>query len=490
MPACAVLHVTSLPGGGVDRHIRDIARGSPRRHLAWHAAEGCDAIEVLGERRVHALAPDATQGRGAALADWLRRQGVGLVHAHSVAAAPRERAAWAASALGVPTIATLHDVLFLRPDGFEPGAPRTPDAAWLMQTGTFLAAAAERVAPSDFIAGLARRFLPGLEVAVIPNGSPTRAAPCAREPRPEFAARRPRRAALVLGAIGPHKGARVIEEAAALLEGSGIAIVVVGYLDTQLDPGWRSPHLFIHGAWDDDEVAALAAAYGAQLALFPNQAPESFSYTLSDAWDAGLPALVAPEGALAERVARTGAGWLLPAGFGAAEVAAELRRLLSPAGEAELARVKSVLSNEDAGRVPRLDEMTRSLEALYARFGIDPAAPAEPDSRPAQELIARSLDGALFRQELARAADELAQVKAALAAERDAAERFRGEARGWIAKLEADVAALNGQLAEEVAERRRLGEENAHLALHKAAFDLLPRRLRSWLLRKAGDARS
>ena len=45
MGACAVLHVTSLLGGGVDRHIRDIARGVPRPHLFWHAAENAEVIE-------------------------------------------------------------------------------------------------------------------------------------------------------------------------------------------------------------------------------------------------------------------------------------------------------------------------------------------------------------------------------------------------------------------------------------------------------------
>ena len=41
------------------------------------------------------------------------------------------------------------------------------------------------------------------------------------------------------------------------------------------------------------------------------QGPETFSYTLSEAWHAGLPALVPPIGALAERVADSGAGWVM-----------------------------------------------------------------------------------------------------------------------------------------------------------------------------------
>jgi hypothetical protein len=39
--------------------------------------------------------------------------------------------------------------------------------------------------------------------------------------------------------------------------------------------------------------------------------PETFSFTLSEAWAAGRPAVVPPIGALVDRVSATGAGWVL-----------------------------------------------------------------------------------------------------------------------------------------------------------------------------------
>jgi glycosyltransferase involved in cell wall biosynthesis len=486
MVACSVLHVAPLLGGGVDRHIRDIARGVPRAHLFWHVA---DAAEVIEDPRARRYFPLADGAMNESLAGWLRGRGVGVVHAHAVDKASRARATWAAEALGAPIIATLHDVLFLRREGLEPGAPRDADPAWLAGTSAFLAGAAARIAPSEYLAALAREHLPGQEIAVVPNGSPPPAPSSPRMPNADYAARALDRVAIVMGAIGPHKGARVLEQAADLLEGTRVGIVVIGYVDAQVDPGWRGPNLYIHGAYDDDQVAALVRAYRGEVALFPNQAPESFSYALSDLWQAGLPAIVPPEGALAERVRRHGAGWLLPEGFGAREVADALQRILSPAAAGELARVKSVLLLADSGRVPPLDAMTRSLDALYARFGLDAGAPVDTQSAPAQELLARNLDGALFRQELARVADELAQVKAGLALEREGAERFAREAREWIAKLERDVADLKASLEAEVNERRRLGEENARLSIHEQALALLPRIIRSRLLKKVIDGR-
>ena len=55
---------------------------------------------------------------------------------------------------------------------------------------------------------------------------------------------------------------------------------------------------------------ALLAHYRARMVAFPSAGPETFSFTLSEAWAAGLPVVVPPFGALGERVADAGAGWL------------------------------------------------------------------------------------------------------------------------------------------------------------------------------------
>src|SRR5262245_24273103 len=115
MSVPAVLHVTSFPGGGVDRYIRDIARTTARRHLVWHVGDGAQAIEIAGEQRYYPLARTALNEGSSELAAWLRAQGVGLVHAHSVSEGTRERVQWARRELDIKAIATLHDVLFLRP---------------------------------------------------------------------------------------------------------------------------------------------------------------------------------------------------------------------------------------------------------------------------------------------------------------------------------------------------------------------------------------
>jgi hypothetical protein len=247
--------------------------------------------------------------------------------------------------------------------------------------------------------------------------------------------------------------------------------------------------LFVHGAYAEADAGALLRAYGASLVLMPNHAPESFSYALSDAWAAGIPVLAAPDGALAERIGANGGGWLLPQGFDAAAVAREVRALAGGEREAERARVQSQLARPDPARTPTLDDMTRTLDALYARFGIDPAEPPGPDDAALQALLATNLDGALFRPELARLADELAQTLAALDAERKRAREFEAEARGWIAKLEADVRAVQDELRQSAQARDELAREADLLRLNKEALDRLPSPVRRLLLKLAFDAR-
>lgn len=474
-----ILHVTALFGGGVDRHLRDIAHSVPGRHLVWAAGDAGETVTLPGSPP---FALDRARLAGGLVAA-LRQAGIGLVHLHASALPARQRASAFAGDLGVPLVVTLHDVLFLGPDAFDQ-AETVPDAAYLAETAKVLRSAAAVLAPSAFIADLAVRHIPGLEVAVVPNGSAPSASAAPLEARAAFQRERPAHVVAVVGAIGPHKGAGLLEDLAPQLP-PDTALVVIGYLDRQLHPGWRIPgKLFVHGAFDDAAVPALLAAYGAKLVLFPNRAPESFSYTLSDVWAAGVPVLAAPSGALGERLRAHGGGWLLPEGFGPREVAEAIARHLSAEEAQEVQRVRSRLAQPDPGRNPPLDAMARTLEALYRRFALDPSSADPQDTEALAALAAANLDGTLFRQELVRLADEYAQAQEALRDTRAEAAAFEAKAHAWQAKLERDVAELQAAVQARLEERGQLNDRVEALEAVRAAFDLLPAIVRRLLLRK------
>jgi glycosyltransferase involved in cell wall biosynthesis len=118
----------------------------------------------------------------------------------------------------------------------------------------------------------------------------------------------------VIGAIGFDKGARRLERLVELTRQRGARLrwVLIGYLDRSREQMQSEDAVFTqHGPFDSREIGALLDHYRVRLVVYPSVGPETFSFTLSEAWGAGIPAVVPPIGALAERVAATGAGWVL-----------------------------------------------------------------------------------------------------------------------------------------------------------------------------------
>lgn len=483
-----MLHLSSAEGGGVDRYIRELAEATHRRHFLWHAGSGIDVIEDMAAQRFLPLSKAVEDATAAtALAEWLRASAVSIIHVHGVDERCRDRLSLLQSVRATPWVVTLHDLTFIDPHAFA-GRSFEPDFAWIAEVSDTLAHAATVVAPSLYIRNLALRHFPTLQCQVIPPGilipRPSNSAVVS----PEFTALRPGHVVAVVGAIGPHKGSQLLDPLVNRLHGTDIGLVVIGYTDSQFIQGWRAPGCFVHGPYIDAELPGLIAAYGVDIALFPNRLPESFSYTLSEVWAAGVPVIVPDEGALAERVSLYRGGWLLPARFSLDDAVQLLQRLFEPAGAAERARVKSQIDPCDPARIPTLTAMASDIDAIYERFGLKPPA-ADDDPltghKALQPLLAANLDGFAFRKELLKLTGEAVELRAALEETRPWAaklERDFREAQAWARKLEHDVEALT-------AEGKRQFEENRRLLDDKAAFDQLPRLMRKLLLKRAFRAR-
>ena len=83
-------------------------------------------------------------------------------------------------------------------------------------------------------------------------------------------------------------------------------------MDVQHGPWQSGDALFtVHGRYEPGDLSALLEHYRVDLVLYPSAGPETFSYTLSEAWASGRPVLVPPIGALDERVRGSGAGWVM-----------------------------------------------------------------------------------------------------------------------------------------------------------------------------------
>jgi len=485
----AVLHVTSAPGGGIDRYIRDIARALPRSHVALNAGPDIDVIESLATGDVMPVSAHDTAATTALGAT------VRLLHVHTIDDVSRARVQALRAQRRIPTALTLHDVSFANPNAFGSG---DPPADWLRTIRAFASSMDAVIVPSEYMRNLAASTLPDVSPQVIAPGIDR--VPAAGVTLPaSFLDARPGEVIAVVGAIGPHKGSALLVDIARSLADMDVALVVIGYTDAHLARGWVAPGLYVHGPYTDDSLAGWLAAYAPRIVLFPNRLPESFSYTLSEVWAAGIPVIVPDDGALGERVRRSGAGWLLPPGFKADSAAALVQRLVGEGGACEWSQVKSRLVNE-VDPVTDLPTMARGIAAVYARFGVTPEQLAKrADLSALAPLVVTNINGMAFRQELVRLCEALANAQDALRAQTDEAatqrERAQGleqwadklqhdvdEARAWATKLDADVHALNDQLTQRDAALNALNERIAELRrdmdrleLEQAAFHELPR---------------
>jgi GT2 family glycosyltransferase len=117
----------------------------------------------------------------------------------------------------------------------------------------------------------------------------------------------------VIGGIGEQKGYEVLLACArdVALRDLPIEFVVVGYTSDDLRL-FKTGRVFLTGRYEDAEAVDLIRAQSCHFAFLPSVSPETWSYTLTLAWKAGLPVLAFDFGAIAERIVGTGYGRTIP----------------------------------------------------------------------------------------------------------------------------------------------------------------------------------
>lgn len=174
-------------------------------------------------------------------------------------------------------------------------------AQWRHRNALLLNNARHVLAPSQDTASRIAGFVPGARVQAVAHTDLS-----AQLPTPMVRSL-PTTAPLkivVLGAMSAIKGADVLEAVAheAAKRGTPVEFHLFGYAyrSLQTQPLAR---LTVHGSYKEEELAALLEWLQPDLAWFPAQWPETYSYTLSACLARGLP-IVAPDiGAFPERLA-------------------------------------------------------------------------------------------------------------------------------------------------------------------------------------------
>lgn len=180
--------------------------------------------------------------------------------------------------------------------------------SWRMRHADFLAGARRVFVPDQDVEARIKKFFPSLAVTVRPHPEPmpqTFGQPILRQAGEDLRV-------AIIGAIGPHKGSRVLFECAkdAVHRRLPICFHIIGYTD---EVGFnRLPNVEITGRYSDNHLPILLKRSRCHLAFFPAVWPETYSYTLSQAWFAGLYPVAFDLGAIARRIREIGWGHILP----------------------------------------------------------------------------------------------------------------------------------------------------------------------------------
>jgi glycosyltransferase involved in cell wall biosynthesis len=305
--------VTHHWGGGVERHVRDLARlAAGACEVLLLRPDGAGVVELawLAEGEEFRAWFDAAQWEaGVALLEAI---GIDRMHFHHVHELPREALDLPAR-LGVAYDVTLHDYYPICPryhlspaEGescaeTQPACERCLDdgraaqwglalAEWRALFHGFLQRAARVIVPSRDVAVRLRRYFD--DVALL------------EWPHPEFPETAPAAFKVVLlGAVSAIKGARLLEACVADAAARRLPLHfhVIGHVDRPMRTLPEAP-LTIGGSYAEGELATRIALERPDAFLFLSQVAESWSYTLTAAMRTGLPIVATRVGALPERL--------------------------------------------------------------------------------------------------------------------------------------------------------------------------------------------
>lgn len=113
----------------------------------------------------------------------------------------------------------------------------------------------------------------------------------------------------VIGQIGYHKGAKIVQELAEEIKARklDIQIVVIGTIEAQCEPSVVRET----GPYQHDKLPVLIESSGVNIMLFPSIWPETFSYVVQELMELDLPVACYDLGAPAERISRYAKGLIL-----------------------------------------------------------------------------------------------------------------------------------------------------------------------------------
>ncbi len=319
-----ILNVLHDREGGTLRHVRELSKFFEKQAVFLRLSPEAHGVRLRMEGESETFSLEfALPSQWDALISALRRLGVAHVHFHHLLG-HAEEIFRLPEVLGVAYDFTGHDFYSYCPQisvtdssdrycgelgisqctgclAMRPAPMNLSIEEWRGRYIPLLSRARAVIAPSADAAVRLKSFVSTARVVVAPHESNS-ATSLQVVVRP--AANRGRLTVVVLGALSKIKGADTLEAVAKLAAKTAIPVdfhlLGFGYRHLQQLP---KANLVVHGQYEEAELVALIAAVRPDIIWFPALWPETYSYTLSAAMQAGVPLVVPNLGAFEERLA-------------------------------------------------------------------------------------------------------------------------------------------------------------------------------------------
>lgn len=115
-----------------------------------------------------------------------------------------------------------------------------------------------------------------------------------------------------IGGIAPYKGSAIIHDLVTRYDMDNIEWHIFGNLGDQRLNLLEKKNFIKHGRYERADIGELLKINKIDLVGIFAIWPETYSYTLTEAWQAGMPVVATDIGALGERISQLDAGWTLP----------------------------------------------------------------------------------------------------------------------------------------------------------------------------------
>jgi len=162
-----------------------------------------------------------------------------------------------------------------------------------------------------------------------------------------------------IGAMLEVKGSKIVKEIIKSHDKSINWFVIGAFLEEQ-HADFEQDNIYYLGGYNREEIFSLLEKFEIDLVCILPQCAETFCYSLSEAWICKIPVIVTDIGAVAERVKRTGAGFVVPVDTTAEEVVNLINKVKNDRNLLE--EVKAKITPNIVKSIP---EMVKEYKELY-----------------------------------------------------------------------------------------------------------------------------